>query len=118
MVLVVKRARPSKRDSDSYGDDDLSSQILDSILRNAYQMLSLFHGSIEGMMSAVGAEGLRRQLALLMPSYISTLPQLSKLDLPFSLRGVRYFPVDRHTFLGLQVRAPRLTLFHVDSRHC
>jgi len=23
MVLVVKRARPSKRDSDSYGDDDL-----------------------------------------------------------------------------------------------
>jgi hypothetical protein len=32
-----------------------SSQILDSILRNAYQMLSLFHGSIQDMMASVGA---------------------------------------------------------------
>ena len=61
---------------------------MDAIVRNAYLMLSLFHGSIKHIVSAVGADGLRRKLSLLMPSYISTLPQMSKLDLTFSLRGM------------------------------
>ena len=126
LVLVVKRARPPKRDSDSYGDDDLSSQVLDAVLRNAYQMLRLFHGTMHRIANEKGADGLRRTLALVMPSYISTLPPISKLDLAFCLGahlqtlpashraitltaprvgppgGVRYFPVDRNTFLSLQ----------------
>ena len=102
MVLVVNRANPPKRDSDSYAHDEMSSQELDSILRNAHQMLTLFNGTMGDIVAAEGAEGLRRKLSLLMPSYISTLPPISKLDLPFSLGGVRYFPVDRQTFLGLQ----------------
>ena len=130
LVLVVKRARPPKRDSDSYGDDDLSSQVLDAVLRNAYQMLRLFHGTMHRIANEKGADGLRRTLALVMPSYISTLPPISKLDLAFCLGahlqtlqtfaslspchhahcttswplpgGVRYFPVDRNTFLALQ----------------
>ena len=47
---------------------------------------------------------------MIMTSCLSSSPNVvtrmwfpSKLDLAFSLRGIRYFPVDRSTFLGLKV---------------
>jgi hypothetical protein len=104
MVLVVKRAKlGGKKDSDaSYSDDDVSTQVMDAVLRNGYHILRLFYGSIQSMFGSAGAEGVRRHLDLVLPAYISTLPPISKLDLPFALGGVRYFPVDRNTFLSLQ----------------
>ena len=112
LVLVVKRARPPKRDSDSYGDDDLSSQVLDAVLRNAYQTLRLFHGTMHRIANEKGADGLRRTLALVMPSYISTLPPISKLDLAFCLGAhLQTLPASHR---AITLTAPRLGLAQVE----
>ena len=38
VVIVVKTSRGARKDADSFVDHDLSDEVLDSTLRNAYEM--------------------------------------------------------------------------------
>ncbi|EKX39105.1 hypothetical protein GUITHDRAFT_143716 [Guillardia theta CCMP2712] len=95
VVIVVKTSRGTRKDADGFVDHDLSDEVLDSTLRNAYEMFVLFHGPFERVIKNESVDVLRRKLSLFFPPFIATIPPTTKLDLTYSLRGIRYFPVDR-----------------------
>lgn len=104
MVLVVRRGAPAAAGGKDAAKDDRepADVCLDAVLKNAYQLVRLFNGGFGNTGSEASVGALRTTLALLLPPFIASLPPVKQLALPFSLRGIRYFPVDRQTFLSFQ----------------
>lgn len=73
-----------------------------SLVHHFLMMVLFITGDMGGVIETFGYDGLRHKLSLLLPSYLASCTAFHKQDLTHILGGVRFFPVDRLTFLSLQ----------------
>eukprot|EP00281_Chroomonas_sp_CCMP1168_P000098 CAMPEP_0206272452 /NCGR_PEP_ID=MMETSP0047_2-20121206/34015_1 /ASSEMBLY_ACC=CAM_ASM_000192 /TAXON_ID=195065 /ORGANISM="Chroomonas mesostigmatica_cf, Strain CCMP1168" /LENGTH=417 /DNA_ID=CAMNT_0053701373 /DNA_START=16 /DNA_END=1266 /DNA_ORIENTATION=- len=100
--LAVRNPRTTGRDGDTFHEEEMDDSLLLMMLEEAHKLFCLFNGRMSDVVGSVGVEGLRQKLSLLLPSYIASSTAIQKLDITYALGGIRYFPVDRLTFLSLQ----------------
>ena len=84
-----------------YFEEEVQDTVLQAVLKQAYSMFKLFHGSFCGILEKTGVEILKEKLCFFYSRYLQTL-NFSHLDIRDIYHGIVFLPVDQSIFLKVQ----------------
>ncbi|XP_060572399.1 vacuolar fusion protein CCZ1 homolog [Ruditapes philippinarum] len=86
-----------------YHEEDVQDPVMDSILKQAYRMFTLFNGSIYYLLEKVNGQthSLQQRLDHFFSRYLLTL-RLGNSDLLDVFSGISFLPLDKNTYLKVQ----------------
>ncbi|GAB6032648.1 vacuolar fusion protein ccz1 [Chamberlinius hualienensis] len=87
-----------------YKTDDVQDSIFHCVLRLAYLVFRLFHGSFYSILRKSDVITLKQKLTMFFTRYLSTL-KLSQSDILDIFNGVSFLPLDKNSFLKIHCLA-------------
>lgn len=81
-----------------YFTDDLQDSISESVLRQSYEMFTLFNGSFSFILNNHGTTALKERMEFFYTRYLQTL-NFGQQDLLDVYQGILYLPLDKTEFL-------------------
>lgn len=86
-----------------YHEDDVQDPVMETVVRQAYRMFTLFNGSICYLLEKVNGEtkSLKQRLDHFFSRYLLTL-RLGQSDLLDVFSGISFLPLDKNTYLQVQ----------------
>lgn len=86
-----------------YHEEDVQDPVMESILRQAYRMFTLFNGSIYYLLEKVSGntEALQQRFDHFYSRYLLTL-RLNNSDILDVFSGISFLPLDKNTYLQVQ----------------